>query len=194
MKIEGYIQPKSSFLGIEKDTAIITDKIIRNPRLQRLLYYTTPDALSRENLTQEQIQQLFVKNITLVPKLPVDPDVLTYIIISFDNFYQSKNPEFKDAVLEFDILCHFNQWKLKEDFALRPYKIAGEIDAMFNGQKLTGIGETQFLSASQIVLNDEFAGLCLRYEVIHGGEDRVKMPNQKDQEQFLKDFADYVND
>ena len=47
MKIEGYQQPKSSFLSVEKDLEIIVDKISKNKRIQRLLYYTTPDALDR---------------------------------------------------------------------------------------------------------------------------------------------------
>jgi hypothetical protein len=35
-----------------------------------------------------------------------------------------------------------------EDFALRPYKIAAEIDSMFNNTHLTGIGELQFIGAT----------------------------------------------
>jgi hypothetical protein len=54
---------------------------------------------------------------------------------------------------------------------LRPYKIAAEIDTMFNGKSLTGIGELEFMGANQIVLTDEFAGLCLMYRAVHGGED-----------------------
>jgi len=46
MKIESYIQPKSSFLSMEKDTGIIVNKILQDKRLQRLLYYPTKDCLS----------------------------------------------------------------------------------------------------------------------------------------------------
>jgi hypothetical protein len=48
------------------------------------------------------------KNIKIVPKLYVDSSVLSYIIISFDNFTQSTNPEFRDSIIEFDIICHFD--------------------------------------------------------------------------------------
>ena len=47
MKIEGFKEPKSSFLSIEKDLATITDKIMNCDRIKRLLYYTTPDALDK---------------------------------------------------------------------------------------------------------------------------------------------------
>lgn len=191
MKIEGYKIPKSSFLSTEKDMGIIVDQISKNPRLQRLLYYTSNDALSRPNLTEDQILELFGKNIKIVPKLYVDGSVLNYIIISFDNFVQSENPEFRDNIIEFDIICHFDQWQL-QDFALRPYKIAAEIDAMFNGAKMTGIGKLEFLGANQIILTDEFAGLCLMYQAIHGEEDKKKMPNPADEQQFITDFATWV--
>jgi hypothetical protein len=53
MKIDGVKIPKSSFLSIEKDAGIIVDRICANERLKRLLYYTTPDAMERPNLTDD---------------------------------------------------------------------------------------------------------------------------------------------
>lgn len=189
MKIEGYQVPKSSFLAQEKDMGIIVDKIMKNSRLKKLLYYNTKDALDRPALTEDQSLELFGKNIKTVPKLYVDGSVLTYIIISFDNFVQSSNPEFRDNIVEFDIICHFDQWQLK-DFALRPYKIAGELDSMLDGKRLTGIGLLEFLGANQIILTDEYAGLCLMYKAWHGEEDKKFMPNPADDPQFIKDFKE----
>ena len=171
---------------------IIINHMMKNPRLKRLLYYTSKDALNKPNLTEDQSLELMGKNIKIVPKLYVDSSVLNYIIISFDNFTQSKNPEFRDSIIEFDIICHFDQWQL-DDFQLRPYRIAGEIDAMFNNAKLTGIGELKFLGANQMILTDEFAGLCLMYAAVHGEEDKKFMPNPANEEQFLKDFKDYID-
>lgn len=184
-------QPKSSFLSAEKDLNLIVNSIIKNERLKRLLHYTTRDALTRPNITEDETLELFGKNIKIVPKLTVDNSVLNYIIISFDNFTASGNPEFRDNIIEFDIICHFDQWQLK-DFALRPYKIAAEIDSMFNGQHLTGIGELHFLGANQIVLTDEFAGLCLMYEAVHGEEDKKFMPNPADEQRFQEDWKEFV--
>ena len=185
-------QPKSSFLSTEKDMNLIVNAMIKNERLKRLLHYTTKDALDRKNITENETIALFNKNIKIVPKLTVDNSVLNYIIISFDNFVQSGNPEFRDNIIEFDIICHFDQWQLK-DFALRPYKIAAEIDSMFNGKHLTGIGELNFLGANQIILTDEFAGLCLMYEAVHGEEDKKTMPNPADENRFQQDWEDYIN-
>ena len=183
---------KSSFLSTEKDMNLIVSAILKNERLKRLLHYTTRDALNRKNLTEDESLELFGKNIKLVPKLSVDNSVLNYLIISFDNFTPSGNPEFRDNIIEFDIICHFDQWQL-QDFALRPYKIAGEIDSMFNGKHLTGIGELNFLGMNQIILTDEFAGLCLMYSAVHGEEDKKFMPNPADEEQFQQDWEAFIN-
>ena len=188
MKIEGYMVPKSSFLSVDKDMGIITKQLLSNPRLKRLLYYTTKDALDQPNLTDEQSISLFGKNIKNIPKLYVDGSVLNYIIINFDNFTPNRtNPEFRDNIIEFDIICHYDQWALN-DFQLRPYRIAAEIDSMFDGKHLTGIGETEFLGANQIILTDEFAGLCLMFRAVHGEEDKKPQPNPADEEAFEEEF------
>lgn len=193
MKIVNYQFPKSAFLSVEKDLEIITNMMFKNDRLKKLLYYTTKDPLDKPNLNEEQTLALFGKNIRIVPKLEIDDKALNYIIIDMDNFTPNgENPEFRDNIISFDIFCHFDQWHLK-DFQLRPFKIAAEIDSMFNDKHLTGIGTLQFLGGNKIVLNDEIAGFSLNYMAIHGEEDKKKMPNPADEEQFIKDFDKLFN-
>ena len=192
MKKETYTYPHSSFIYIEKDMNIIINKMFENDRLKKLLYYNTKDCLNKPKLTEEQTLSLINKQIKMVPKLYVDKSVLNYIIISFDNFTQSANPEFRDNIIEFDIICHFDQWQMN-DFKLRPYRIAAEIDMLFNNQKMTGIGELQFLGANQIILTDEFAGLCLMYQAVHGEEDKKYMPNPNEEKDFIIDFDQIFN-
>lgn len=193
MKIENYVYPKSSFLSAEKDMNIIVDRMMKNDRLKKMLYYTSRDCLSKPRLTDEQTIEMFGKNIKIVPKLYVDGSVLNYIIVSFDNFTRNgKNPEFRDNIIEFDIICHFDQWHMK-DFELRPYKIAAELDTMFNDQKLTGIGKLEFLGANQMILTDEYAGLCVMYQAIHGEEDKKGMPNPADNKAYEENFDAIFN-
>ena len=192
MKINNYHPPKSSFLSINKDMRLLIDKFLANDRLCKLLYYTDRNALDKPKLTDDEKIGMFGQNLKIVPKLYVDGSVLNYIIINFDNFVESSNPEFRDNIIEFDIICHFDQWALK-DFQLRPYKIAAEIDSMLNQQKLTGIGEIEFLGANQILLTDEFAGVCLMYRTYHGEEDKKFMPNPNDEQAFIENFDAIFN-
>lgn len=192
MKIEGYQVPKSSFLAIDKDMELITEKLLKNERLKRLLYYTTKDAIKKPNITPEQSIELFGKNIKRVPKLYVDGSVLNYILIQFDNFITNDtNPEFRDNTIEFDIICHLDQWELL-DYELRPYRIAAEIDSMLDKKRLTGIGKIEFIGGSQIILNDEYAGLCLMYRTVHGEEDKKNMINPESDVQFIEEFKDMM--
>lgn len=175
MKINTYEFTDSSFLSIDKDMSIIVDKIFKNDRLKKLLYYTTPDCLEAgkyPKLDAKQTAGLFGKQIRIVPKLTVDSSVLNYIIIDFDNFIPNEtNPEFRNNSIDFDIISHFDQWHLK-DYQLRPYKIAAELDSMFNKKQFTGIGKLKFISAKKLTLNDEFGGISIRYAAIHGDEDK----------------------
>ena len=194
MKIVNYENPHSSFLSVEKDLELITNKMLKNERLKRLLYYTTNDALDKENIGEEATYELFGKNIKIVPKLYIDGSVLNYIIINFDNFTPNvTNPEFRDNILSFDIICHFDQWHLK-GFLLRPYKIAAEIDSMFNGKHLTGIGDLEFMGANQLPINEEFSGFTLVYRAIHGDEDKKNLPNPIENDNFIEEFNKTWND
>ena len=190
MRIEHYERPNSSFLSVEKDMGIIINKILDNPRIQRLLYYTSSDALDKPNLNDDQKLELLKNNIKIIPKIKVDNVNYNYLLISFNNFLQSENTEFRDNIIEFDIICHLDNWQLK-DFELRPFKIAAELDTMFNKKRMTGIGLLEFLSAQEKVLSDEYAAICLKYIAYHGGEDKYKQPNPTNEEQFQKDFKEY---
>lgn len=193
MKITNYHIPKSSFLSMDKDLGIIVDAMLKNKNLKKLFYYTTPYALRQPPLSDEESVALIGKNIKIIPKLYIDGSVLNYVVISFDNFTENAtNPEFRDNIISFDVICHFDQWQL-EDMQLRPYRIAAEIDTMFNNKHLTGIGKLNFLGASQIILNDEFAGVTLMYQTIHGEEDKKNQPNPMKEEQFVADFNELFN-
>ena len=192
MKKMTYTYPKSSFLSMEKDMGLIVNMIMKNDRLKKMLFYTSRDCLDKPNVTEDDTFEMFGKQIKIVPKLYVDSSVLNYIIISFDNFTPSGNPEFRDNIIEFDIICHFDQWHMK-DFALRPYKIAAELDTMFNEQHLTGIGTLQFLGANQMILTDEYAGLCLMYQAVHGEEDKKGMLNPLEEEAYAANFDALFN-
>lgn len=188
MKIVNYEFPHSSFLSVEKDMEIITNQILKNERLKKLLHYTTKDALDKPNIGAEASLELFGKNIKIVPKLYIDGSVLNYIIINFDNFTPNvSNPEFRDNIISFDIVCHFDQWQLK-GFSLRPYKIAAELDSMFNDKHLTGIGKLEFVGGNQVTFSEEFVGISLMYQAIHGEEDKKNMSNPIENDKFEEEF------
>ena len=194
MKNIKYNYPKSSFLNVEKDLGIIIDKILQNDRLLKLLYWNHEDALMRDKLNEEQKYSLIGNQIKIIPKVTIDPNMWVYLIISFGNFIPNKNnPEFRNNEIYFDIVCHFDQWPLK-DMQLRPYKIAAELDTMFNECRLTGIGTLKFVEAvPTAVSGEEFAGMSIRYAAIHGEDDKINAPEVTSNEDLEKNFNKLFN-
>lgn len=194
MKKLTYQYPKSSFISIEKDMGIIIDMMLKDNRLKKLLYYTTRDCLSRENLDDEQTAELITNHyIRMTPKIYVDKEVLNYIVISFDNFMpNATNLYYRDNLIYFDIVCHIDQWELG-DYQLRPYKIAAEIDTLFNQKHLSGIGLLEFVGATRMPVDKELAGITLIYSAVHADDDQKNSPNEIDQEDMDANFNAIFN-
>ena len=178
MKHNSYEYPKSSLLGMPKDAAIIIDRILSNPNFLRLLVYETRDWQSQPLPNGEQIKELFTSHqISSVPKIKIDSKEKTYIRLTYGTVIRNaSNPEYRDNTFGIDIICHYDNWDLG-DFELRPYRIAGEIDAMLDKTHLTGIGELEFVSATPYVYNEEFAGVSLTYLAVRGHEDQKNPVN-----------------
>lgn len=196
MKIERYKKPISSFLSVDKDIETILGKMYENPRLKRLLYREGANALDAENLTPAESADLLRKHyITPVPHLPADEEskILSKVIVSFNRFTPSvTNPHFRDNYIIIDILCLFEQWQLSNG-SLRPFKIAGEIDAMLDGARLSGIGILNFVGANYISTKDGYGGYSLVYRATHSEDDKEGFNNPADEERFLEDFEAGLN-
>lgn len=164
---------KSSFLSVDKDLSQIVNKCLQNDRLCKLLYYTQKDCLSAPNLSMQQKLSLLDRQIRITPYLPISEKCPNYIVIKITDFTPNvTNPQFRDCSINFQILCHPDHWNLG-DFALRPYKIAGELDSMFDGERMTGIGMIQFNICTDLTMNDQEQGLSILYDVVHGVEDEI---------------------
>ena len=153
----------SSFYSVEKILEEIVERCLENKALKKLLYYTDKNALYLPELTFEQSHSLIGTCIKTVPQIDIEPDAKPYLIISLDNFIPVEGaPGFRDISLSVDILCPYQYWNLN-DFKLRPYTIAGEIDSMISNFKLGDNGVADFIGAKQLVLNEHIGGCTLQF-------------------------------
>lgn len=177
----------SSLYSCEKDAELIIKKLFvesqpYSDELKKLLVVNTKDCLDDPNKNyQKLVEKISVKDliegnyITLSPKLNIKEheEIKSYVILSFDNFIpNATNPQFRDCNVFFDIFCHPDYWDLG-NFRLRPIKIAGIIDGLLNGSRLTGIGTFQFAGMTEIISNDQLAGYTLSFAAIHGNDDNI---------------------
>ena len=90
---------------------------------------------------------------------------MSYVTAIFTSFAKNLfNPDFKTSNLRFDIACPYDEWVLDEH-SLRPYLIMQEIDAMFNGAKMAGIGTLQFVRADALTLTPWLGGYSMLYQI-----------------------------
>lgn len=179
---------ESSFLSCEKDTEIILRRLFidsrpYNKELIRLLTINTKDCLDNLNspVYNAQIEKMtlpqLIKDgyIKLNPKfkIPESEEVKSYIVLSFDNFTpNATNPLFRDCTIHFDVLSHTDYWDIG-NYRQRPLKIAGYIDAIMNHSKITGIGTVDFLTATELILDENLTGYTLTYRAVHWTDDII---------------------
>lgn len=195
-KINGFIGNfDSSFLSCGKDTETIIRRLFvestpYSDDLKRLILINTPDCLY-DKTNPAYLQKLSNYSpakmkkdgyIRLTPRLDFgeNEEVKSYIIISFDNFTpNSTNPFYRDCTIMIDIICHPETWDIG-NYELRPLKIAGYIDGILNGSRLSGIGTLQFMGGNEITLSENLCGYCLIYSAVHGTDDAI--PVEEDDE------------
>ena len=148
------------------NTFKIANKVSTNQKICRLLKYQVRDPLNMDKYPDVDGIDLINKQILIVPKIYDDSvEKMSYVVLLFNDYVVDQmNSEFKSCTIRFDIACPYDEWLLDEQ-TLRPYLIMQEIDSMFNGSKLAGIGTVQFWRADPLVLSPEIGGYSLRYTI-----------------------------
>lgn len=144
----------------------IANKLMQNQRLCRLLKYQVRDPFNKEKFPDVDGVELLNKQIMIVPKIFDDSTEKTsYIVAIFSNFTTNMiNPDFKLSTVRFDVACPYDEWVL-DGKSLRPYLMMQEIDQMFNGAQMAGIGTLQFVRAESIVLTPQIGGYSMLYQI-----------------------------
>lgn len=183
----------SSFLSCEKDTETILKKLFIESRphsdvLKKLLIINTKDCLTANNPNYERkinsmnlsdLRELGYISLESKVKFYEHEEVKSYIDISFDNFTPNvNNPEYRDCIISFDILCHTDYWDLG-NYQMRPIKIVGYIDGILNNAKLSGIGVLNFLTCKRNNLDDNLSGYTLIYKAVHDVDGDDKIPSKE---------------
>lgn len=143
----------------------IVNKLCLDKRLIRLLKYQVKDPFdsSLPDLTGED---LINKQIIIVPRIPDDTEEKSsFVIITFDKFFHNEtNLSFKLLTIRFDVVCPFDEWILSID-SFRPFLIMQEIDTLFNGVRLSGLGKLSFLESKPLVLSPQLGGYSMWYAI-----------------------------
>lgn len=161
---EDFGQRRFAVMGL--NTFKIANKLMSNQKLCRLLKYQVRDPFDEKKYPKVDGADLINKQILIVPKIFDDStEKMSYVTALFDGFVVNQiNPEFKVSTVRFDIACPYEEW-LMDDQSLRPYLIMQEIDQMFNGAKMAGIGTLQFYRADPLTLTPWIGGYSMVYKI-----------------------------
>jgi len=155
----------TNFLDTATDLEVIVGKILNNQDLLKLLYYNDGDCLEREDITDPAIlKDIMRNNIRVKPKLEIPEETNSYIVITFDSFTPSENPQYRDNLVIFDVLCPIESWDNLGSYLLRPMAIQHQLSSMFHKQKLSGIGVAQF-NTSDLLNLGPYSGYQLVFSV-----------------------------
>ena len=159
---------RADFSTVEKDFADITERILTNEDLVKLMYFNSSDCLSSPTaeITPEIIEEIVAENLRIVPSVRIPKNKGSYIIITFDAFAPNgENPEFMDNIILMDVLCPSDVWMM-DSYMLRPFRMMHELQRTFHKKTLNGIGKVFFLGANLLNLGD-YNGYQMAFSVIN---------------------------
>lgn len=183
---------KSSFFSYEKDMEIIIKRLfVDNPiygdAIKRLLVINNADCLTSNNAKYDElVKQYSIKRlkdegyIRTVPRLDLKEheSIKSYIVINMDDFVPSSNDQYRNCTITFFVFSEYEHSEM-DNYGYRPIKIAGYIDGIMDGAKLSNIGKLEFIGSQNVPLNEYWGGIMLMYLATHS-EEEDKNPNIPD--------------
>ena len=140
----------------------IANKLMQNQNLCRLLKYQVRDPFDEQKYEPVDGILLLNKQIMITPKIwDESTEKTSYVVALFNSFVRNvMNKDYKIDSISFDVACPYDEWVLNGQ-SLRPYLIMEEIDKMFNGASLAGIGTLEFVRADRNVFTSQIGGYTM---------------------------------
>lgn len=144
----------------------MANKLMQNQKLCRLLKYQVRDPFDEEKYENVDGVLLLNKQIMITPKIwDESTEKTSYIVALFNSFTVNlMNPDYKIDTIGIDVACPYDEWVLNGN-SLRPYLIMEEIDRMFNGAEMAGIGTLEFVRADRNVFTSQIGGYTMQYRI-----------------------------
>ena len=136
----------------------IINRLQLNQNLLKLLYYSDKDPLSKEDLTQKQIEdEVFEKLIKVVPRIGPKETAQSLISLRVVRVAADRaNDEFNNITLCIEVFVPLTQWFIK-DTNLRPFCIMGEILKSLNHKVINGMGRLEHVGFDLNFITEEIS-------------------------------------
>ena len=164
MAIEKPTQRRFSVMGTNAFN--MANKLMQNQKICRLLKYQVRDPFDEKKYENVDGILLLNKQIMITPKIwDESTEKTSYIVALFNNFTVNMlNPDYKIDTIGIEVACPYDEWVLNGT-SLRPYLLMEEIDNIFNGAQMSGIGTLQFVRADRTVFTSQIGGYTMQYRI-----------------------------
>ena len=142
----------------------IVKRLYSNQNLLKLLYYTSKDPYSEQDITEYQIQnEIYEKYIKVVPRVSNTETANSIIALRIVSGISNQgNNEFRDFTIAIEVFVPMTQWFIK-DSNLRPFAIMGEIHKSLNNKTIDGLGKIKGGNFQINFLTDEMSCYEMTY-------------------------------
>lgn len=146
----------------------ILDMVVQSDVLSKLIFFNEPDALFKENMTDEEKQDLIYSRVfpyRFVPD-PVEKQG-TYLTIGASGFRKSQggtgvSDKYQSGEIIFYFFTHHDL--MRTDSGVRQDLILGELEKMFDETSGIGMGTLKLRSATELwIHNNKFGGYTVSF-------------------------------
>lgn len=132
-----------NFKDLNKNMRDVIEKILSSQNLCKYIYYTQTNPLSQSDIESTLI---LTDNKNIIPRcnsseITTDEKVQLYVYL---DFFKNNGKYYIANNLIIDIYIHENLTILTGDDFIRTYCIMHELDLLFKGQKVAGLGKLEF--------------------------------------------------
>lgn len=150
------------FTNFEKIFYQIKNKLLDSPDFKKLVFYNTPDALSRpEPSFEESSQSVYIKPIIYVYDDSPEYGISTFVSIGliesmvFDGFLSSS--------IKVSVACDRTIWEM-DNYKVRPLAILSEI-AKLDEVKLDVAGKLSLKVIKEVYYNNDLVGYTALFDI-----------------------------
>lgn len=158
---------------IEEDLFNVRLYLIRNEEIQKLIYYTGSDALSKDTPPFDSVyKHIFVTPVFDTTKEPFNKTTFISIIVPETEWDDEDQAHL--ATIRINVFSKIENWTL-DDNKIRVFQIISRIIEMFDGKKLESSHKLFYLSSDLTTLNETYAGYTVLFGVRDGGGEDVEL-------------------
>lgn len=180
-----------TFLSMENDKEAVIRKLFVESRpysdyLKRLMVVMKKDCLDPSKhqyqtlIDEVSVSKLkedgYIKFVPILPFLEFE-NSKSYLFIRFRDVAPTTNPQYTNTTMEIICISNFDNWEL-DNYAIRPWKMAGYVNGILNNTKLSGIGTLQFAGASEFSWDENWGGVLLTYIATHSTDDQERISEE----------------